>query len=398
LDVSGEQNVSKSVLLRQKIYYHKFDNTMAAYNSTAFTTYLANSTANGGNGAGNGANWISKYDDYSMGLRLNADMKLSTNHQLSLGMNVVRDNHQSQSYEGYPWEEYQTTTYTLAAESNVAISNRISFMFGVSVDSFKQDTARVASDTYRVGGTTYYQPLNLVELVSKNLGNSRTATNPQFGITIKADERNTLRFTAGRKLRFPSQNELFGSRGNTSLRPQVNNSAELGWDYAAPKNLTFNASVFLNNVNDPIYSPNKNTPYSNSRNNSYRGWEFGAGKDFGRLSSSFAYTYLSTRDVANHVFTDYNARRKADYTLGYKFTDSFTLNLFGSRISPRYYNTATAALPAYTVINSSLIWNLKSLKSSFNIYVDNIMDKDYSEEEGYPQPGRTLRAEWRYSF
>jgi outer membrane receptor protein involved in Fe transport len=49
-------------------------------------------------------------------------------------------------------------------------------------------------------------------------------------------------------------------------------------------------------------------------------------------------------------------------------------------------------------MNAGLSGKLPCINSAWRVYVDNITDKNYEEEYGYPQAGRTFRAELQYNF
>jgi len=384
LDLSAEQNLSDNLKLREKLYYHKFDNTMEMYTSTTFTTLKTNSFP------ANKENAISIYDDYSMGLRLLTDWTVSENDQLNFALNVLDDNHKSQAYTNYPWEEYETRTYSLGVENTYKLSERLGLITGVSYDKLEPKTGISQSDS---GATT------LAGITAININReSNAATNPMIGISITPDAANYFHITYGKKTRFPTQRELYSlDSGNATLLPQRSYNTEAGFEHKYESCYVFSATYFHNSIAGLIGRETIASKYKNYAHNLYKGFEFSLQKNTGRLTGSILTTFLSARDQDAHTPMTYRPAKKYDANLSYRFCDCLSLDVFGSHVSARWRST-TASLPDYNLFNIGLSGDIKNIDTKWRVFVDNINDIDYSEEYGFPQAGRTIRGEFDYSF
>lgn len=380
-DVSREQNFSDTFKIRAKVYYHKFGNTVTQYTNNTFST-IANQS---------GTPFISAYDDYDAGMRLLSDWAITKNHQLNFSLNVVEDQHKKQPSPSLPWDEYVTRTISLGAESNVKLSERLAFVTGASYDRLTPKSSSYYS--YNTAGAVVATgPL------TKAGGDTNSAINPMFGINITPDEKNSLHVTFGRKTRFPTQSELYGSNnGNPDLKPQKSNSFETGYEYKYDCGYALNLTAFSNRVSGLIYSPSSTIQLTNMSRASFKGYEIGLKKTTGKLTGSLMRTYVSARDRDNKIFLTNIPLRKTDFDLAYNFYKSMVFDLSSIYASPRY-TSATNMLPSYTVINAGLSGELKSLNTKWHLYVNNVNDRNYMQEDGYPQAGRTVRGMLEYNF
>ena len=104
-----------------------------------------------------------------------------------------------------------------------------------------------------------------------------------------------------------------------------------------------------------------------------------------------AYSYIELNNISNPeiLFTDV-PNNKLFASVEYTIAKKIMINLFGEYDSRR--NSAsdgTRVSPGYFLMNGQVTYSfLKFLKAEFG--VNNIFDKNYTIEEGYPQPGRNF--------
>ncbi len=397
MDLSGQQQLTKMAGLKEKIYYHKFDNTLVNYTDNTFSTIGSNASGN---------QYISIYDDYTAGLRLISDLAMSKNHTLSLAASITEDSHKSQSATDVPWEEFVTQTTSLAAESNIVLSQRLAFQFGADYDTYiKKDAYALNSSAASVA--------TMLSTAKTNAGANKSALNTQFGISITPDSDNTIRFSIGKKTRFPTMMELYSySKGNPDLREQKNMLYELGIEHKYSDNLALNFNVFRNNVKDLIDRPGSGV-YQNLTNAIIRGFEVGLDGSLGKFSSSVEYTYNSTLVVdpfssittTDRIVSDYSPKGVINFDMKYNYAKYLKVNFFGSHVGARYYSLYSGGknvrqatpLPDYTIMNLGLSGAVNKV-IDWKVFVLNLDDKDYQEEYGYPQAGRTYTAELDWNF
>ncbi len=388
LDLSREQRISDTFKLRGKVYYHHFGNTVTQYTDGSFTTI-----ANQG-----GAPFMSTYDDFDAGMRLLGDWAASKNHQLGFSINAVMDQHEKQPSPGLPWDKYISTTISLGAESNVKLSERLAFVTGVSYD-----TLEPRSNTWYTYPSNPTTPTvaNATLNVRPN-GGAKSALNPMFGFTVTPNANNAFHLTFGRKTRFPTLSELYGSNnGNPDLGPQKSDSIEAAYEYKYDCGYSISFTFFSNKVSGLIYSPVSTVTLSNISYSLFRGHEMGLKKTAGRLTGSLTSTFVKAKakEGGSIYFLTNLPTRKLDVDLAYNFYKSYVFNLSSLSASTRYTSTTnTATIPDYTVLNAGLSGDMKRFSTKWRLYVNNINDRNYMEEDGYPQAGRTVRGEFDYSF
>jgi outer membrane cobalamin receptor len=387
-DLDREQNFTDNFKLRAKAYYHKFDNTLAQYNKTFSAEQTQGTTFQ--------TPFESAYNDYEAGLRLLSNWDITKNDQLNFSLNAIEDKHKKQPSPGLPWDEFVTRTYSIGAEDNVKLSERLALVSGVSYDTFNPKS------------NVYYSypnsPADVVPSAPKHKtgGGIKSAYNPMFGINITPDANNAFHITIGKKTRFPTQGELYSSKnGNPDLKPQKSNEFETGYEYKYGSGYSVSFTYFSNSVHGLINPDPHTNIETNISHASLNGYEMGLKKTSGKLTGSVMRTYTRARDDDKHIPLTYIPSRKLDLDLGYNFYKSMVFDLFGTYASPRYYtptNTTIGELPEYTVLNAGLSGDLKCISTKWHVYVDNITDRNYMEEDGYPQEGRTLRGEVEYDF
>ena len=130
VDLSGEQWFSGKAQLREKFYYHKYDNTLTAYTNTTFSTIK--------NLSGTTDRDISTYDDYSWGARLLYDRNITDSTLWKTALNYNKDVHEEEPSPGYARSSYETDTMSLGMELQKALNSSLTITAGASYDALSQ--------------------------------------------------------------------------------------------------------------------------------------------------------------------------------------------------------------------------------------------------------------------
>ena len=116
------------------------------------------------------------------------------------------------------------------------------------------------------------------------------------------------------------------------------------------------------------------------------------------LSARLSSTYLDARDKDPELFgrsedeLSYIPKHKSDFELIYQPYPDLLFSLLGSYHGKCYYYDSSNnqnRLGGYFVCNAKVSQRLFN-NWEISIYIENILDRNYQEEEGYPQPGRNF--------
>jgi iron complex outermembrane receptor protein len=240
-------------------------------------------------------------------------------------------------------------------------------------------------------------------------------TNPRFGFIWRFMEDAHLKLLFATAFRAPNFAELFLINnpvrlGNPNLDPEKVNTYEVGLGYNFTKNIRGNINYFFSRIRDRIVlpaGPGANL-YINSGGARVLGVEAELKADFGNDNYAFAnYTFQKAEETRNRNRLPDVPVHKANLgvNVGFWKYANANVNTFISGPRPREDGDTRADLPAYALVNLTLIG--RNFIDNFEIKgsVFNLFDKsyDYPAPVGtvptdYPQPRRSFMVELRYQF
>lgn len=360
-----ESKITDNLSIKTRIFYDKYDNTLKSYDNATYTTQ------------NNSSSWTSIYDDYALGSSIYFTFNPKNKHFLKGAINFKKDVHKEQDDKDEPWETYEAQTYSAGLEDDIEINQKLSLSTGASFGWFNQKRTATGEK-----------------------GDDVLSFNPIFTINYKLGPNTLLYSSVSRRTQFPAMNQLFSNTsGNPHLNEQRNINYEFGIKHNFNESMSLEADYFYNNVKDLIDRASKDDPYLNISKVIFEGVETTFNAKIGKfLSARLGYTYLDARDKNPGLFgrsedeLSYIPEHKADFEIGYLSDFGFSCDLLGSYNGKRYYYDSSNmqhALGGYSVWNGRV--SQKFLKYwQGSISVENILDKNYQEEEGFPQPGRTF--------
>jgi len=369
--LTDEIRPTDRLTLRLRAFYDKYDNVIASYDDNTYTTQNA------------GSAWTSTYEEYATGAGVQFFYESGEKHSLRGGVNFKRDLHKERDDFGEDWEAYELRTYSLSLEDDFNVSDKLSLTLGSSLDVFSQEEA--------------YQ---------SSLGETERSLNPLGKLKFSLDEESLLYAAVSKKTRFPTLNHLYANTsGNPDLREQENINYELGLKKDFKEGFGLDASYFYNDVEDLIERASRNDPYYNVNKAVFRGIELLAHGRIKGFNTEVAYTYLDGIDRSpetlgrNDNELEYTPKHKADLRLRYDADFGLSCMLFGAYTGERYYYDSGGdqhSMGGYTLWDASLLKDFGSWKA--NLFARNIFDRNYSEEDGFPQPGRTITLRIKKEF
>jgi outer membrane cobalamin receptor len=341
--------------LKVRTYYVKFDNTLDQYHSTAMDAL----------------DWESIYRNYNAGAFILGSHPLGPRNELRFSLNARVDHVEQQGSATAPWETYEHQTYSAGLEDDFRLSDRWVVTGGVSVDRLKKQT-----------------------------GGSKTSLNPVAGIRFTPSTDFSFHLAVSRKSHFPSMRSLYStSGGNPALKDEIGTTYEAGAVWRGP--FEGSLTVFATEVEDLVYSvrlPTGYKTYINIGKASVKGFEAEAFKAVGLFDARLTYTFLDTKNKDEDRRLDLVPPSQASLVAGFGRPDNYRLSVWGLAASPTevLISGTLVRAPGYVVASASFekVFGMLSLYAK----VDNIFDKVYVTEPGYPMASRRLEVGVRLRF
>lgn len=371
--LAGELKLTDNFSVKSRVFYDKYDNTLESYDDGSYSTQSANSS------------WTSIFDEYAFGSSIYLFFNPDKVHFLKGAANFKKDMHKEQDDAGLPWEKYGINTYSFGLEDDMALGEKLLLSIGLSYDIFEQ-----------------------VETSLGRKGENIDSFNPLCIINYSLTPEALVYSSVSKKTNFPTINQLYSqTSGNPDLKEQENINYEAGIRYDFKDIATLEGSYFYNDVEDLIERASRNDPYLNIAKAVFEGVEASINTKITRyLLVRAGYTYLDARDKNPSLFgrseeeLQYVPKHKGDLELKVLTDFGTSINLLSSYHGERYYydgSNIQHALGGYFIWNCKVSQEfLENLEGSISI--ENIFDRNYQEEEGYPQPGRTFLFSLKAEF
>ncbi len=223
------------------------------------------------------------------------------------------------------------------------------------------------------------------------------------------------KLSAGKSYKIPTFNDRFWlPGGNPDILPESGKNIEVGLLLSQQKNklsYKIDATVFLMDVDNWIQWVNQGDWVAkNIKKVENKGFEFNfeSGYKFNSLwllSGGLHYSYTSALEKESYQHTQTNSRQlqytpqhmaNAHVHLQYK---KWTCLTSASYVGERYteiYNI----LNDYLLINASVGRNVTFKTHAFNLslFVNNMFDVVYQNQENYAMPGRNYKMSLKYFF
>ncbi len=242
------------------------------------------------------------------------------------------------------------------------------------------------------------------------------ATSPRSGLTWAFMKDASLKLLYGEAFRAPSFLEMFTTnqpaiQGNEDLDPETIRTYELGLSYKFNKHVSSSVNYFFNDVKDLIVlrtveSAQNTSRYENFGDARIQGVEMETKVDITKGNYVFMnYTFQSPEDDDGDDLP-FVAKHKGNFGVNVNYWKYINTNMsaFVSGRRSREEDDTRDDLPAYALLNLSVIG--KEFFRTMEVYgtVYNLLDKDYSDPgptsipEDLPRPGRTFFVGLSYQF
>jgi iron complex outermembrane recepter protein len=366
---------SKS-FLQARLYYDRFQNEVRSFDDKTYTTQKKGYAFN------------SFYDDHSIGGNLEFNRQINTENQLKLSAHLKNDNHSEKNNEE-PFRHYADNTWSVSLENTYKPGAKLSFIPGISYN-YRQS---LRAENYNSKDTT----------ISDFPSNGNGAINAQLSSAYAVSNKLSLILNISEKTRFATMKDRYSYKLGTALpNPDLKAENSLNLELSARIKLSdrlhLSPEIFMSDLNNTIQS------VSNVQGDLFQMQNTGrarfAGADITAdyqpvtgLDLYAAYSYISRKNLSNSalLFTDV-PDHKVFASAEYSFAKNMLFGLFGEYNSKRNSSSdGTRVAEGYFLLNCR--YSVKIAKYfSIEAGINNLTDKNYSVQEGYPEAGRNYYA------
>jgi len=217
---------------------------------------------------------------------------------------------------------------------------------------------------------------------------------------FKLNDEAALNFGISRNIRIPSFTELYYSDpttiGNDSLASEKAWNYQAGFEYKQ-EGLSNSLSFFLRRENDMIdwVSPDSTQKWQarNFTRDTVFGVEYVAHKEFNRIFSLDASYAYANKKIDNQGYLYKYGPNYARHLVN----TVFSLNLPFGRQEVGFNYKQRPGRRGWLLINSGFNYNLNRFAKVY-LHMENILNVEYQDIEGIPQPGRYIEAGLRLQW
>lgn len=383
LDFSGRHDLTDRFALKGKLFYHHHADQYTSYADADYDSVIA----------------VSDYRDYSVGGFFSGDFQPAEWDSLRFAFHYQGNDHQERADRYQNYEDYFSTTGSLGLENEYRRIRDLSVVLGVNYDWFK--VSKAMGDY--ASGENYDRPRpGLMDGFCS-----------MIGAHYALGERSRLYGSVARKLRFPTLDQLYSSKGgNVYLQPEKAVNYTLGIAHSFSRHLDLDVAGFHHELTDFISrdgDPNTNPAalFQNTAKVRMTGVEvngelhpFAASTNWQDFAITVGYTYNDARDASSdRVTKDVTGVPMHTVNVGLHstipvietrldLTGLYMGNYYNQLPTPRSPTQAVQKVLSYYTMNARLSKTfLKHLEAY--VAVDNILDRAYEADYGLPAPGRS---------
>jgi len=366
--------------VRVRLYYDKFKNLLSSFDDVSYT------------GISKPYAFKSYYNDDTYGGSAELGTRKINKNDIKLAVHFKRDRHKEYN-AGEPVRTFEDNTFSAGIEDIYQPIARLKIVPGVSFN------ARQSAKAQNYNGTT--------KEISNFAGNGNSAWNYQIGAFYSLSETGLLNFTVARKTRFATVKDRYSYRMGTAIpNPDLKSESALNYEVSYSeiflKKLKFQASLFYSKLNNTIQSVSNVQPGLSQLQNTgiaeFYGLEGSLDCSLLKgLNSGVNYTYIERHNLSKSEikFTDVPAHKLIGYIRYSPLKNSYII-ASAEYNTKRYSTTYGAYVGGFMVVNTKAsfkIWKWLGVEGGIN----NILDRNYSLSEGYPEQGRNYFINFIYS-
>lgn len=367
--------------LKLRLYLDRFDNEVNSYTDKTYTQLKTSGRGSVGTGR-------SIYDDDTHGASVELESTRLSGHVLRLVAHDKRDEHKEYDATGLTNTHYKDGLRSLAVEDTVQFGTRWSLSLGLARHEMRPRSVFSLGNPYTLPG-------------------NQRARDAQAGLFFDWSDDARLHATVARKSRLPTLKDRYSQRlgtyiENPDLQPEESLNYEIGYQGRPWRGVTAEAAVFLSNVSDKIQSvANVSGILSQMRNVGkvrMRGAELGLSSELGgwlSVGANYTRILLDNRSDPAIKLTDAPTNKLIAHAVVRPSTH-WELVALVEHNGERWASN-TARLESFTTLDLKASF-LPVSGLAFAVGVDNLNDKNYQLDDGFPAPGRMWFVNASYRF
>jgi iron complex outermembrane recepter protein len=362
---------TKSVL-KVRTYLDQFQNKLSSFDDDTYTTQRKGYAFN------------SFYDDYTLGGNVEFASDWKANNHLRFSVHAKNDNHNEHN-DDEPIRHFADNTFSVGIENVFDPNNKLSFIPGLSFNLRKS----LQAENYN----------SKENIISDYPGNQNKALNAQLAAYYKISDAINLNFNVAYKSRFATMKDRYSYRigeaiPNTDLKSETAVNLELASTIRIEEKLNFRPELFYSRLNNTIQLVSNVQDGLSQMKNTGKAEFYGIDLSFvfqpiTYLNIYAAYSHIQRKNISNPeiIFTDV-PKHKLFASVEYTIARKMLINLFSEYNSERT-NTSDGirVSPGYFILNVQTSYHFVHFFTC-EIGINNIFDKNYTLQEGYPEAGR----------
>lgn len=383
--LTSKTDVNGLGYVKTRLYHDIFKNSLYSYDDDTYTSITKKYA------------FRSWYDDYTNGASLELGTPLIPDNLLKVALHYKLDVHREHN-EGDPIQRFEDQMLSAGLEDTITFSDAFYAIAGISYDTIKALDAQDKTSS----GTLVDFPMETTEGI-----------NPQIGLFYRLTEKSTLHAAISQKTRLPTIKDRFSYKNgkgipNPELDPEKSINYEIGYADHRFERVQWKGTLFFNDVSDYIQSMTVTDPDDSSstklQNQNIGDVELSGVELEATLQLSDAlvlgcnYTFTHADNKSDDSELTNIPKHKLVPSLRYTFAGRLSTLLNAEIYSDRYSSSdGKRVADSFTVANIKFAYDFGNgflAEAGMN----NIFDADYELEEGYPEAGRTVFSNLRYTF
>lgn len=373
--------------LKLRLFHYRFDNEVDTYTDA---TYRVLKTT----GPGSVSTGRSIYHDRTVGGTVEVESRRLEGHLLRFVAQTRNDRHEELDGNAAVGGDFEDTIQTFAVEDAIRLNERSMVLAGLSRHALRPDKVVKPGSAYTLPG-------------------KQTANDVQLGFFHDFSVDGRIYITMAEKTRLPTLKDRYSQRlgsyvENPALHPEKARNYEVGYQVRLGGGVKADAAVFWNDVKDKIQSVNLKGAASCSATNKcqvqnvgrarIKGIELGIEAPVGRewvVGGNATVLDLKNLSEPNVKLTGV-AQSKLIAHAQWRPSAAWEVVALLEHDGGRWASN-TVKLPGFTTVNAKVAWRpIKEL--SAEIGVNNLADKNYELDYGFPAAGRVWFFNLRYRF
>lgn len=391
IDLSGRQDLLSWLSLRGKLFYHEHKDDYVSYADPDLTEEIATST----------------FEDSYAGGSMIADIDPADWYTGHFSLHYKQDIHKDRAGKNLPFNEFKSYTGSVGTEHEFFFDSGLTAVIGASYDWFEVNDAE----------ETLFDEDDMFE-GQMDLDDTDTSAefNPMAGLSWQFADTTRVYSSVAKKTRFPTLNQLYsGDSGNPDLDAEQSINYTLGVQRTFAGVFHLRVEGFYHDISDWIsrdYQEEdfRDDVYINVEDVEMKGAEIGVKyTPIPDLSASIDYTYNDAENKSAIAVTEKVAGVPENkFVIGVDGRIPWInarLNLRGIYVDKIYEDLPSPADPAREVTNTEDYFTVngrisKQITEKLTAWLEceNLFDKDYESETGFPSPGRNAIAGLKARF